>query len=773
MLRDAGHVHRIYARWLVRGRERLGNVGAYARYMDLTTGTTSFSETAAYNEDDIAVGTGAAAREMRVAWVSASFFGFFNAPPARGRYFSASEDQPPAGVPVVVLSHAAWKAQFGEGRDPIGAKVQIGRFFYTIIGVAPPEFAGLWPSNPPAFFLPITTAGASQSTFIPLRSPWWKTYQWDWLGMIARRKPGVSLDVANADLNRAMLASYAHLQQENPRAAPVTAAKPNAFASSILTERGPTGSSAGKVFTWVSGVAIVVLLVACANVSNLMLAHALRRRKETAVLLAMGASRFRLLFKIIVENLLLASMGGVVALVIAQWGNAFLRARFLPGTQGTAVLEDQRTVAFAAAVVVGVGLLTSLIPAVTANRASLTADLKSGTRGAGLQRSRLRGALLVAQAALSVVLLVAAGLFVRSLVQVQALRLGYDADPVAVVGYNPRGIRLTNAQMWDLRSRMLEHAKRLPGVEQASLMSVVPFRNFRSTRLFVDGIDSVDKLGRFDYNAVSSSYFATMGTRIIRGRAFDDAKGPSDPRMMVVSEAMAQALWPGRDALGQCVRLDADTMPCTTVVGIAENIKSAAVSGESGLYYYIPAAHSLDPRGGLFVRTRARASEFTEVLRRELQREMPGDAYVTVWAFSDDVGRQLWSWRIGATMFLAFGALALVIAAVGLYSVVAYGVAQRTHELGVRRAIGAQSGDIVRLFIHDALRLAGIGIALGAAIALVAGRWIQPLLFNESARDPIVFVVVAALLVAVSLAASWIPARRAASVDPVIALRID
>ena len=773
LLRDAGRVHRVYARWMVRGKERLGTVGAYARYVDLTTGTTSFSETAAYDEDDIAVGIGDAAREMRVAMVSASFFGFFDASPARGRYFSVSEDQPPAGTAVAVLSHAAWRAQFGDASDPIGSKIQIGHVIYTIIGVASPEFAGLWPGNPPAFFIPITTAGAAQSAFIPLRWPWWKSYQWDWLGMIVRRKPGVSLEAANADLNHAMHASYARVLDENPRAAPASAAQPNAFASSILTERGPTTSSAAKVFAWVSGVAIVVLLVACANVSNLMLARSLRRRRETAVLLAMGASRFRLVFKIVAENLLLASLGGAVALLMAQWGNAFLRARFFPGSQGKAVLEDHRTLAFAAAVVIGVGLLTALVPAVTSSRTSLTADLKAGIAGAGAHRSRLRGALLVSQAALSVILLVGAGLFVRSLLQVRALRLGYDADPVAIVGLNYRGMRLTAAQMSEVRSRLLERVRGIPGVEQASLMSAVPFWSSRSTRLYVEGIDSIDKLGRFDYNAVSPSYFATMGTRIIRGRGFDESNGPSGARAIVVSEAMASALWPGRDALGQCVRLDADTMPCTFVVGIAENIKATALSGEPGFYYYIPTAQTSDPRGGLFIRTHGRASEFVEVLRRELQREMPGAAYVVVWPFADVVGREMSSWRLGATMFLVFGVLALVIAAIGLYSVVSYRVVQRMHELGVRRAIGAQSGDIVRLFVHDALRLAGMGILLGAAAAFAAGRWIQPLLFNESARDPIVFVIVGAALVAVSFVASWIPARRGARVDPVIALRID
>jgi predicted permease len=404
---------------------------------------------------------------------------------------------------------------------------------------------------------------------------------------------------------------------------------------------------------------------------------------------------------------------------------------------------------------------------------SLSADLKTGTAGAGVHRSGLRRALLVSQAALSVILLVGAGLFVRSLLHVQALRLGYDAEQVAFVEFYPRGVRLTSAQLFELRLRLLARAREIPGVEQAALSSGVPFLGSRSTPLYVEGIDRVDKLGRFDYRAVTASYFATMGTRILRGRGFDESTAPHAPLTMVVSEGMVKALWPRREAIGQCVRVNADTMPCTYVVGIAENIKATALSDDPGLQYYIPATQAPDPRGPVAVRTRRPASELIDVLRRELQREVPSPAYVIVRPFSDIVGRQLWSWRLGATMFVAFGGLALAIAAIGLYAVVSYGVAQRMHELGVRRAIGAQARDIVQLFVRDAVLVAGIGVGLGAAGALVAGRWIQPLLFNESARDPLVLAVVAAALLTVSVAASWIPARRGAAVDPMIALRID
>jgi ABC-type antimicrobial peptide transport system permease subunit len=241
----------------------------------------------------------------------------------------------------------------------------------------------------------------------------------------------------------------------------------------------------------------------------------------------------------------------------------------------------------------------------------------------------------------------------------------------------------------------------------------------------------------------------------------------------VVSENMARALWPGKDAIGQCMKVSADTMPCTYVVGIAENIKEQSLDADPGYYYYLSVRQFRPHLGGLFVRTRGDAAKLQEAVRRRLQREMPGASYVTITPFSEIIGSQKRSWHLGATMFAAFGLLAMVLAAVGLYSVLAYNVAQRMHELGVRRALGAQAADVVRLVVSDGLRLAAVGVAIGAGAAFWAGKWVQPLLFNVSSKDPAVFGVVAATLVAVAVAASWVPAMRASRVDPNVALRAE
>jgi putative ABC transport system permease protein len=773
LMKDPDAVHRVYYYETFRGKERANTVGRYARFVDYDTMTHSFSAMAGYSRPDLAVGVGDAAREMGIAPVSANFFGFFDAPPVLGRYFTKSEDMPPAGEPVVVLSNAMWQTQYGERRDVLGSKLQIGPTIYTVIGVAPAGFVGLWPERPPAAFIPITNYAAGTGFSSRTGTDWWKTYSWGWMSVIARRKPGVTIAAANADLAGAALKSYAMQRIEQPGMTPIELAHPRSSAGSILSERGPNASSTGKVATWVGGVSVIVLLIACANVANLLLSRALRRRREIALRLALGVSRARLLSQLLTETMVLAILGGVAGLLLAHWGGAVLRAGLLDQSEAASGLRDPRTVLFAAGAAVVVGLLTGLAPILQATRADLTADLKTGAREGTYTRSKTRVALLVLQGALSVILLVGAGLFVRSLSNVQATRLGYDVDPVLFVSLNMRGVRLDSALQVELRHRLQRAAKTIPGAANASLQDAIPFWSTSSTRLFVEGIDTVSRLGQFDFNKVSPEYFATIGTRIIRGRGISDGDTPNAPRALVVSEAMGKVLWPGRDPIGQCIKVNADTMPCTYVVGIAENIKERSIGADTGYYYYLPSAQVNPQRGGLFVRARGDAADIKEAVRRQLQREMPGASYVVVTPLSVVLGSQKQSWRLGATMFVAFGILAIVLAGIGLYSVIAYNVAQRTHELGVRVALGAQAHDVIGLVVVDGLRLALVGVAIGTGVALWAGKWVKPLLFEVSPKDPFVFVFVATLLIAVATAASWLPALRASRVDPNVALRAE
>jgi predicted permease len=374
------------------------------------------------------------------------------------------------------------------------------------------------------------------------------------------------------------------------------------------------------------------------------------------------------------------------------------------------------------------------------------------------------------------VLLVGAGHFVRSLRNVRDVRLGFDADSVLVVTLKWRDLKLDSAQTRDLRLRLVGAATTVPGIEHASLQQAAPFGGMSDWPIAVAGIDSVRKFGRFEFNAVSQGYFATMGTRILRGRAFTSGDRAGARGVLVVSEAMGKVLWPGEDPLDKCVRIgiSPDTMPCRYVVGVAEDIHARGFGPQArNYYYYLPAAQWHQQDGGLFVRVPGDARGLIEPLRRRLQDEMPGTSYVTVTRLGELVETQSRSWVMGATVFTAFGALALVLAAVGLYSVIAYNVAQRRQELAVRVALGAAAGDIMRLVVGEGLRFATTGAAVGGAIALLAAPRIAPLLFNQSPRDPIVFGTVTGTLLAVAIVASMIPAIRGARVDPNAALRAE
>ncbi|MEP6691493.1 MAG: FtsX-like permease family protein, partial [Gemmatimonadaceae bacterium] len=373
------------------------------------------------------------------------------------------------------------------------------------------------------------------------------------------------------------------------------------------------------------------------------------------------------------------------------------------------------------------------------------------------------------------VLLVGAGLFVQSLRNVRGVQRGFDADSVLVVELEVRDARLDSAATVALRLRLLEAARSVPGVSHATLRESIPFGGMSSYALRVAGIDSLGSLGEFRFNSVSPEYFAVMGTRILRGRGFETADRGETRPVLVVGQSMANVLWPGQDPIGRCVRVGLDSMPpCRYVVGVAEDIHSASIEPESKLFfYYMPALQWKPQEGGLFVRTRSDPRVTAEPLRRALQREMPGTAFATVTPLANNVNAKMRSWIVGATLFTAFGVLALVLAAVGLYSVIAYTVTQRKHELGVRIALGAGRFGVVRLVVMDSVRFAMAGIAIGSVIALAAGRWIGPLLFNQSPRDAVVFATVGLVLVSVAIVASLVPALRAAGVDPKTALEAD
>jgi predicted permease len=776
-LRDPASVHAVYLRTTYQGKARIGSTVPYTRYLDCRAVTHSFAQYAASSEWRLAVGRGAGTRAHKVAGVSASLFDFFDVAPERGRFFTGAEDTTPLGAMVAVLSHAFWMNDFG-GRDVLGQRLHVGKLDYTVIGVAPEEFVGASDGGAPDLFVPITT--------IPLNlqpssaTDYFTTYNWDWVKILVRRKADVSIAAGDADLTRAYRWSRAKYRTVNPRVLPDSLAQPRGILGSVRGANGPDPGLESRVLLWVAGVAAIVLVIACANVANLMFARILRRRREIAVRLALGVSRARLVGQFITEGLVLAVIGSVIGLMFAQWGGAAIRRMLLPQSTPFNIGTDWRTIGVATVCALAATLLTSLVPAVLATRADLAGALKAGAREGTYRSSRLRSALLILQATLSVVLLVGAALFVRSLRNVFAIPLGYDANPVLEVVLDLRNLENDSVAQLETRRRMVDVARSIPGVEAVARVGGMLFST-STTTLKVAGIDSVERLGRFNYQVTTPGYFDVMRTRILRGRAFDTRDARGTPPSVVVSESMARALWPGKDPLGQCIQVIWNGLaglpkwPCTMVIGVAEDAVYQSITDELRLTYYL-AADQLDPAWGRTLLIRMKTSNIDaeiERVRRALQAAMPGDGFVVVRPLRELVDDQQRSWRLGATLFVTFGVLALVVAGVGLYGVIAYSVMQRMHELGVRVALGAVWTDIVRLVVTQSLAMAGAGVAIGLGIALLTSRWIEPLLYKQSPRDPFAYGAISAIMLLVAIIASAVPALRAAAADPNRALRAE
>jgi predicted permease len=771
-LRDPATAQRLYLKSTYRGQESFTG-GEYTRYLDMRRYTTSFTQLAAFALQSMAVGFGEQARERRIGTVSASFWEFFDARPAVGRFFSISEDEPPRGAEVAVLSYAFWQSEFGGRPDVVGQRLQVGHIPTTIIGVAPRGFIGVFDPEP-AVYIPITLYGGSDQSKED-RENYYLRYNWGWMNTMVRVKPGLSAETIAADVTQAFQRSYAIGEQQEGNVLDLDRDRPHGFTGPLKVAAGPAATADAKMAIWVVGVTLIVLLIACANVANLSLARAMRRQREIAVRLALGVSRTRLTAQMLLESVLLAVVGGVAGIVVAHWGSIAIQRMLVSASDVMPpTLTNWRMLSMAGALVLGAALVAGTAPAILAGRGDLAPTLRGGSRGGVAQRSGLRGALLVVQGALSVVLLVGASLFVLSLRHVKDFRLGYDADNVLVAYTNMRGYPLDSVGRITLRRDLLAKAQSTAGVQYAAVTTSIPLTSTSSTSLFVSGIDSVARLGQFTYQVTTPDYFKAMGTRILRGRPFTSEDGTGSAPVVVVSESMGRVLWPTQNPIGKCIKIRKVDAPCREVIGVAEDIvQGAAQMTEGKRYaYYLPLSQ-YQPQGNtyLMLKMRSDAEAQMESVRRSLLAGMPSPSYPTMRTMTAIVGRTQRSWQLGANLFVVFGILALIVAAVGLYGVIAYNVTQRMHELGVRVALGAQSRDILRLVVGQGTRFALAGAVVGCVIALVASTWVQPLLFEQSARDPLVYGGVAALVLVVALVACASPARRAAGADPNAALR--
>jgi putative ABC transport system permease protein len=749
------------------GAESFRSTGqSYPGFKDYRDHVPAFQYvTASSYPSDMDLGRGEQARSIQGRLVTASYFSVAGATPALGRFFSPEEDMEPNGIPVVVISYAFWQREFDREPRALGAKLDIGPGRYTIIGVAPRGFVGL--DNMRAdVFIPLS-AGKG------LRFPGdnWATSRGSfWLEIFARLRPHAT--VAEAEAQGTAVRRAIHQEGDDGSTLLHTALE------SIIPLKQTTPNLAARLPKLLVAISTLVLLIACANVASLLVARALRRRREIAVRLALGIGRRRLMTQLLTESVILALLGGAGAIVVVRWGGEFVRRMMLGdyGWQDNPV--DGRVLLYTGVIAVITGLLAGVVPAIGASAADLSRALREGAREGSPHRSRARNALLLLQAALAVVLLIGTGLFVRSLRNIAAVPLGMDLRHVVVATMNLHGAGFKPEEAASIVTAMAARARSMPGIDDAAIGGALPFHTSFAFYLRIPGVDSLPRVkdGGPYVNAVSPEYFKTLGIRILRGRGFTAADAAAHARVMVVDESMARLIWHGADPIGQCVYAD-EKAPCTTIVGIAQDTHRNGVIEQSEiLQYYVQLEYAPSTMTDriLFIRpVDGRTERWVEPLRRVLQTTRQNLPYADVRPMETLVDGQYSQWRLGESIFGLFGGLALVLATLGLYSVVAYGVAQRSHELGVRIALGAERERIMGMVVRQGLVLGAAGAALGVLIALVASRAIEPLLFRVSPRDPLSIGAAAGLLMFVSLLATTIPARRAALVDPLVALRAD
>ena len=743
---------------------------SYPAYTAMRDHVAGFSSVALQTyPNPLSFGLGAAAHPVNHILVSGNYFTTLGVNMVLGRPILPSDDVLPNGSPVVVIGYGLWQRELGGDRNVVGKTVNLAGRQYTIIGVAPRDFISTG-TSPIDVWIPVSAAEG-----LRFAGAKWATERTStWMTLVARLAPGVTPQTAGEQVAAALRAF---------REAATGSRDTTTFAiaqTSVLPSKQGKLAPERRVAVLLGAVSVLVLLIACANVANLLLARALRRRREIAVRLALGVSRMRLVRQLTIEGLVLALLGGAAALIVVQVGSGFMYHTLLSDYAQPSSFIDVRLCVFTLAAALGVGAATSLIPAVQASRPDLTRDLKEGTRGAGLSHSGTRTTLLLVQAALSVVLLAGAGAFVLSLRKVNAVNLGVDLDRLVIGRIDLRSVGIDSVRSLQYFNDLVVAVRRLPGVEQATIGEAAPFSDWTvGISPVIPGRDSIPDFEEGPYrHGVGDTYFRTTGTRILRGRGFETVDFATNAeQVIVINEDAARRIWPTEEAIGKCMALDKKDASCARIIGIAQDThRSQVVEKGARMQVYNPIGHStqLEPRAfSLIVRAKGNPAMIIEPVRHLMQTVYAGLPYANVHPMTAALDIELRPWRLGSTLFGVFGAIALALSALGLYSVVGYSVAQRTHEMGVRVALGAQVRDILRLVLAQGVGVAAVGIGLGVILTVAAGGLVSSLLYETSARNPVVLGTVAALLLFVAGLASLVPALRATRADPLSALRAE
>jgi putative ABC transport system permease protein len=701
--------------------------------------------------------------------VSGNYFDVLGVRPIKGRTFLAEEDQTKSTHPVVVISYDFWQRRFGGDPNVVGTHILLNNHQFKVIGIAPPEFKGTEVIYTPEIWLP-----ASMVEWAEPGATWFDDRDSGNFFLVGRLKPGVGAAEAEASLN--LFAQQLATEYPDTNEGQTIRVVPTGFIIPDL--RGAVVN-----FTWILMIAVVlVLLVTCANLAGLLLARATDRRKEIAIRLAVGAKRSRLIRQLLTETVVISTIGGGMGLLFALWMINLLLA-FKPPVDFPLAVDiavDWRVLLFALLLSVITGAIFGLAPALQATRPGLVTALKESATQGGIRRSPLRSILVVLQIALSLVVLIGGGLVLRTLQQLQLMNPGFNPRNALMMSFDVGLQGYDDARGQQFYRQLVERVEALPGVKSAAITSYVPLSlNYSSNTIFIEGqpAERGANVPQAMVGTVGPRYFETMATPLLEGREFTARDTDESEKVVVVNETFVRRLMPflntTQEAIGRRISFNGAQGPFRQIVGVAGDGKYFNIAEDPRSFVWLPIFQRYSNSATLMVRTHGDPESMIAAIRNEASALDGTLPLFEVKTLTEHMRLALFPPRVAATVLGVFGVLALTLAAMGIYGITSYSVAQRTHEIGIRMALGAQLSDVLKLVLSHGVKLILVGVGLGLLGAYVATRAITSLLYGVSATDPLTFVLVSLILIAVALLACYLPARRATKVDPLVALRYE
>ncbi len=755
---------------------------SYPDYRDLKAQNTVLTDMIAYSDTLDAINLGDRSRLALGEVVTGNYFQVLGVRAVVGRTFTPDDDRP--GAPrVTVLSYRVWVRDFAQSPSAMGRTLRIHNQPYTIVGVAPREFGGMLPIISPELWTPMqyvddgSTTGMQMSVPSPTGNTQLERRGTRFLSVKARLKDGVTVASAEANLKVVMQQlATTYPATNNLQNTPLTAA----LVPSNKVHIHPVADR--MLLPIAAGLMVVVglmLLIACANVASMLLARASGRRKEIGIRLAIGASRGRLVQQLVTESLVMAAIGAAAGVGLAYALTQLVASIQIPIPipLALALRIDTRVLSFTTLVAVAAGVIAGLVPALKATRPDIVSELKGEAGGAqaGGRRWTLRDALVATQIAVTMVLLIAAGLLTRSLMSAQNTKLGFRSHGVAIASAGMEMIGYNQERSTQFFEQALARVRSIPIVESAAIVDRTPFAlNYSRNLIFLPDRDTPNDKGRsIDVVHASPEYFATLEIPIVRGRNFTTADTPKSPQVAIVNETFARRFWPNEDVIGKHFKRRGLNGPDVEIVGVAADHKVSSVGEDPTPYIHYAYSQAPDAGESIVARTSGDAGTLLAAMQRELLSLEPNIVLIDKQTMDTQVGATLIPARLGAISVAVVGAVAMALAAIGLYGVIAYAVSRRTREIGIRMALGADRSSVLMLIMRQGLAVAFAGMVAGGLLAFAAARAVAGALYGVSPMDPVAWIAATAVLLSVSALANIVPASRAARLDPSTALRMD